>query len=278
MFKKLRKKIGIIGTGNIGSAIARRIKSKYRIFVFDKDKEKVKKLKGVCLSENNIDLAKNSDVIILAVKPQDFEGVVKEIKEQVKEKLIVSVAAAITTSYLEKILGEVRIIRVMPNMPAIIGKGVSCLCKGRFATDKDLGFTWHLFKKLGIVFVFDEEMMNAVTAVSGSGPGFLFDLIENKPKDEWRRFAREVFIPEFTTAAESLGFSKKEAELLVKATTSRSLVTVETTKASPLQLKLQVASKGGTTEAGLEALHTKGSLTEAVKAAVKRADELCRKE
>ncbi len=268
----MNKKIGIIGFGNMGSAIAERLKAKYQIFVFDKDANKIKNISGLEICEEIKDLIERVDTIILAVKPQDFGNLLNEIKDSVKGKLIISIAAGITTQYMENRLGEVKAIRVMPNMPAKIGKGMTCLCRGEFTTDDDLNFSQKLFDKLGKTLILNEDMMDAATAVSGSGPGFYFDIIES------RQGRREKILQEFifslTEAAKSIGFSPEEATLLSSTTGNASEMLIEQTKLSPVELKKQITSKGGTTEAGLEVLHKGGSLKEAVKAALKRAKEL----
>lgn len=274
----MTKKIGIVGFGNMGSSIAQRIKSKYQLIVFDKDREKSKGISGIRVADSIVDLFNEAEVLILAVKPQDFDSLLDEIKNFVKEKLIISIAAGITTGYIEKILGDIGVIRVMPNMPARFGEGMSCICKGRFATKKDLSSALKIFSYMGKTIIFNEDTMNAATAISGSGPGFFYDLIENKPKEEWKDYSRNVFIPQFSSAARSLGFSKKEAKLLVETTARGSLVMAEATGMNPLQLKQQIISKGGTTEAGLDILHKTGSLIEAAKAALKHAKELSKKE
>lgn len=262
----------------MGSAIAEMIKSKYDVFVFDKDKSKTNNLSGLGVCANIRDLINRVDTIILAIKPQDFAELLEELKAHTKDKLVISIAAGISTFYLEKVLGEVRVIRAMPNLPAKIGKGVSCLCKGRFSSAKDLRFGLRLFKLLGTTFIFAEEMMNAATAISGSGPGFWGYAIEDKPQKEWKKYSKDVFIPQFSKAAEELGFSKRVAKKLATATTWASLATIDSCHITPAELKNQVASKGGTTEAGLEVLKKGGSLTEAVRQALMRAEELVRRE
>jgi len=273
----MKKTIGIIGFGNMGSAIGGRLKARYQVFVFDKDKNKTQNLAGIKLAKNIKDLVTRVDVVILAVKPQDFDSVLSEIKDYAQDKLIISIAAGITTAYIQKLLGDVRAVRVMPNMPVRIGKGMSCLCKGKFATRDDLGFVRQLFDNLGETLVIDEGMMDAATAISGSGPGFWCEFIENKPEDEWESYSQNELIPLFTSAAESIGFSKKKAGLLAKATVMGSLVTVQSSGEKPLKFKWSIASKGGTTEAALEVLHRGGTLVEAVKAALRRAKELSRR-
>jgi pyrroline-5-carboxylate reductase len=276
MFAFLRKKIGIIGYGNMGSAIAERIRRKYRVYTFDKDKNKIQNLSNIEIADNVKDLVSKTDVVIIAVKPQDFDSVLNEIKSIVKDKLIISIAAGIATTDIEKVLGEVKVIRVMPNLPARVGRGISFLSKGRYAQDRDLNFALKLFRFLGIVFILSEEMMNEATAVSGSGPGFWCHRVENIPRNEWEKYSNKFFIPELTLAAESVKFDKKLAHVLAENIVRGSLATVEAWHMQPAELKNQVASKGGTTEAGLEVLQKGGSLTEAVQAALKRAKELSR--
>ncbi|MCX5701884.1 MAG: pyrroline-5-carboxylate reductase [Candidatus Omnitrophica bacterium] len=273
----MKMKIGIIGFGNMGSAIAERLKSKYKVFVFDKDKTKTVILKDIIVANSIGELCRMSDTLILAVKPQDFDAVLVEIKSctHLADKLFISIAAGIKTSYIEKKLGAVRVVRVMPNMAIKIKQGISCLSKGRFATEEDFEFTEELFDYMGKTLRIEEEKMEAATAVSGSGPGFYFDIIEsildsNKNPEEFKK----EFIITLTKAAEESGFKHEEAVFLASGTgTACQLLLVET-KLPPSELKKQITSKGGTTLAGLDALHATGSLIEAVKAAKKRAEEL----
>lgn len=262
----------------MGSAIAERIKSKYEVFVFEKDAAKTKGLTGIKIASGIPQLLKQSQAIILAIKPQDFEEVMAEIKDEAQDKLVISIAAGITTGYIEKVLGRVRVVRVMPNLAVEIGKSTTSICKGAFATYNDIKFVLKLFKYLGIVFVLSEDMMDAATAIAGSGPGFLCDLIQGMPKAEWKNYSLEHFIPEFSLAAENVGFDKKQAGLFAVSTTMGTLATVEALGITPEELKAKITSKGGTTQAGLEALHNTGSLIEAAKAAVWRSKELSKKE
>ena len=133
----------------MGQAIAEQIKSMYPIWVFDKDSNKTKNLSDINIARNVVDLLNEVDTVILAVKPQDFDTLLDEMKGNVKDKLIVSIAAGITTVYIEKRLGQTKVIRVMPNLPARIGKGMICLCRGKFSTDDDdLNFSKQLFENL----------------------------------------------------------------------------------------------------------------------------------
>jgi len=282
MFKFLRNKIGIIGYGNMGSAIGERLKAKYQIWVFDKDRNKTANIKNINVADNILDLINKVGVVILAVKPQDFDGVLSEIKSchHLADKLFISIAAGIDTSYIEKTLGNVKVVRVMPNMAIKIGQGISCLSKGKFATKEDFDVTEELFEYMGKTLRIEEEKMPIATAVSGSGPGFYFDIIEsilagNKNPEEFKR----EFIIALTKAAEERGFKHEEAVFLASGTGNACQLLLVKTKLPPSELKKQITSKGGTTEAGLEKLQ--GSiehLDEAVEAAKKRAEELSKKE
>ncbi|MDD5617575.1 MAG: pyrroline-5-carboxylate reductase [Candidatus Omnitrophica bacterium] len=279
------KKIGIIGFGNMGSSLAQRIKAKdTKVFVFDKEKTKIAKLDGIDFARDNIDLVKKSDTVILAVKPQDIESVLSEIKRKIKGKLIISIAAGIETGYIENYfqeLGPMRVIRAMPNMPAKIGSGITCLSKGKFANDKDLDFAKYLFSNVGETLVMGEDRMDAATAISGSGPGYLYDLLEFQQVDlnneyELEKF-KEGFMLLLAGAAVNIGFSPTYAMAMAKATTNGSIALLIESKQSPSELKRQVTSKGGTTEAALEVLHRGESLENAVKAALERAKELSKR-
>lgn len=277
MFKFLRKKIGIIGYGNMGSAIAERIKHKYHVFVFDKDTDKIEKLLSIIAVDNIKDLMVKTDVVIIAVKPQDFDGVLNEIKNCIGDKLIISIAAGITTKNIENLLGKVRIIRVMPNIEAIIGKSLSYLCRGQFANWNDLKLSIKIFNSIGHSFIYsDESFMNVATAVGGSSPGFWGYRFNSIPRKEWKQYAKDEFIPEFISAAISVGTDEQEAKLTANWITWASIAAVEASHITPIQLTEKVASKGGTTQAGLEKLEKGGSLTDAFQAAVKRAQELSR--
>lgn len=267
------QKIGIIGFGNMGSAIGERLKTDYEIVVFDKDKNKTSGLSDINVTKNITDLVNKVNTVILAIKPQDFEIVLNEIKNYAKDKLIISIAAGITTKFIEAYLGRVRAIRVMPNLSAKVGAGMICLCKGKYAKKNDLAFAKQLFGKLGKTLVLKEKMMDASTAISGSGPGYFYDWVEGKSIEEIKNTASR-FASSLTATAQEIGFTYPIARTLAETTTKGSILYLEETKLSPAEAKKQVASKGGTTEAGLEVLHNGGSLTEAVKAALKRARKL----
>jgi len=274
-----KKAIGIIGFGNMGSSIAERIKTKFEVWVFDKDKNKTKNSRGINIADNSIDLVNKVQTIILAVKPQDFDDVLNEVKNYVKTKLLVSIAAGINTGYIEYSFGNARVIRCMPNIGVKIGESVTCLCKGTFATDEDFAFVEELFRYLGKTKLIGEEMMDASTAIAGSGPAFIFDFIESNKIDpnNISDDTKQNIIQRLAKAAEKVGFNSEDAMFLSSATSATSLNLIKLTKMRPAELKKQVTSKGGTTEAGLEVLHRSGSWEEAAQAAVKRAQELSKR-
>ncbi|MFH0738905.1 MAG: pyrroline-5-carboxylate reductase [Candidatus Omnitrophota bacterium] len=278
MFKILRKKIGIIGFGNMGSTIANRISRKYCVFIFDKDKNKTQNLQGIQLANNVLDLVSKVDVIILAVKPQDFNVVLNEIKDHLENKLVISIAAGIATVNIEKVLGNIKVIRAMPNLPAKIGKGMICFSRGKFTDQKDLNFSLRLFKNLGKTMSIDEKLMNDVTAAAGSGPAFFYEFIEKKgihskkiPKEVKKEFDKTI--ADYLVSS-NVGWTKSSAMLVVSTTSAGSLALLNKVEGhDPQKLIIQIASKGGTTEAGLERLRN-GTLKEAMDAAIKKAEEL----
>lgn len=259
----------------MGAAIAERIKHKYRVSVFDKDSSKISGLKGIDVAPNSAELVKKSDVVILAVKPQDFGDILNEIKSSINDKLVVSIAAGKMTAAIEAVLGNVRVIRVMPNLPARVGKGVSCLCKGKFAVDEDLALVSGIFNLLGITFILPEQAMHFATAFSGSGPGFWCQAVENIPRNKWDEYNKTEFIPAYSRIGEDKGgLNGEDAWRIAEMVALGSTLTVDSWKIGPQELKLQVASKGGTTEAGLDKLRKGGTLADAVEAALRRSEEL----
>jgi len=261
----MNKKIGIIGCGNMGSAIAQQLQGDYQIFIFDKDLPKTKSIPGVIVSDSAGSLIRSADVVILAVKPQDFDALLNEIKPAVKDKLIISIAAGITTGHIEEALGVVGVVRAMPNMPLRVGSGITCLSRGKFVSQEDFDSAQDLFEYMGETLCVEEKMMNAATAVSGSGPAYVCYFI-NKDKT--------IFLNDFKTAAEGVGFNSDDARIIVKSTYEGTISFLNKTKIAPQELIKQVTSKGGTTESAFVVLNKGGSLLEAVKAARARAEEL----
>ena len=268
------KAIGIIGCGNMGSSLLEHTRDTYKISVFDKDKEKTKHLIGVCVADSILTIVKKADLIIIAVKPQDIIAVLDRIKAYAKGKLFISIAAGISTRYIQEHLGEVAVVRVMPNLAVKIAKGMICLCKGSFTTEDELSFVKELFACTGETMIVEEDFMDAVTAISGSGPGFLYRLLDDVPQPQWDSFANNVFMQKLAYCAESLGFNSEQAYSLAYTTVIGSIALLHSSSLTVQELCNQVTSKGGTTEAGLKALNNINSLPEAVAAALSRAKEL----
>ncbi len=243
--------IGIIGAGNMGMAIASAMKGKF--LLSDKNKR----------ISDNVSVSRRSDVIILAVKPKDFDRV---LKQEVccgasSRKLIISIAAGITTKHIEDVLGkDIPVIRVMPNMAASIGEAISCISRGKAAGDEHVKIAREIFSTVGDVVCVAEDLMDAVTAVSGSGPAYFFSLIEA-----------------MIEGAEKLGLDKETARRLVSKTALGSAKLFEALKEDPAGLIKRVASKGGTTEAAFKVFEKrcfKGIVHDAIKCAHKRSKSL----
>ncbi len=275
----MKKTVGIIGFGNMGSAISGRLKARYQVLVFDKDKNKTQNFTGIKLAKNIKDLVTRVDVIILAVKPQDFDSILSEIKDYAQDKLIISIAAGITTAYIQKLLGvDVRVVRVMPNIEIMIGRGIVFVCKGKFATKKDAHFVRSLFNYMGKTIVISEDKINDATAISGSRLAYYCAEIEKKKIDFHNipKKIEHIFECDLEEAAKSLGFDDIVARTMSIGIGPSCQIFFETKKMNPKELREKITSKKGTTEAALKELRKTGSLIKAVKAAVKRAKELSR--
>lgn len=202
-----------------------------------------------------------ADVVVLCVKPPAVAPLLRQLQPQLAAKLIVSIAAGIRLARLEEAAGpHARVIRVMPNTPAAIHRGVSAYAMGATATAADAAAVESIFGAVGTVFRVAEEMLDAVTALSGSGPAYVFLIIEA-----------------LADAGVLLGLSREIALPLAAGTVAGAADMVLRTGEHPARLRDQVTSPGGTTIAGLEALEHGGirpALFAAVRAAANRATEL----
>ena len=257
------KKIGIIGCGNMGEALLSRLSEtveKSTMIMaseFDSTRRDYirKKYRMIVETDNNL-VMKYSDIVILAVKPKDFEDLLNgEITIGASpKKLIISIAAGITTKYIESAIGnDVPVVRVMPNMPAVVGEAVSAVCRGRSASKKDIEAAKEIFEMIGSVVEVDEKLMDAVTAISGSGPAYFFSLME-----------------ELIRSAVAMGIDRKTAKTLVVKTALGSAKLIDSIGADPKEMRDRVTSKGGTTEAAFKVFRAK-KVGSAIKAAVKAA-------
>ncbi len=258
--------IGIIGGGNMGEALVRGLYKTHSVVVVDPSTPRVMLLKkkyDVEVSEIEILVPdKSANIIILAVKPQDMEGVLKRYT-QTDGKLFISIAAGLTTKFLEKHLGgKVRVVRAMPNLPALINEGITGICAGKYATRADLKTSQRILSAIGKTVVVKEAMMDVVTAVSGSGPAYVF-----------------LFVEQWMAAAIALGFSKEEAKQLIYKTLLGSAHLLEKSESDAAELRAKVTSKGGTTEAAMKVFEENNFgklMKDALTAAKKRAKELAK--
>lgn len=250
----MKKTMGIIGCGNMGSAI---IKQNQGLLIFDKEQKKIKAIKrkhSVRVALDNQELTRKSSVIIIAIKPQDIDELLNDIKPVITNQLVISIAAGISTKYIENKIGrKVRVIRVMPNIAAQVKNGISAICKGRFAQNRDLFIAEKIFQKLGKVVRLKEKYFDAFTAIAGSGPAYFF-----------------YFIEALVDAGKQLGFREKEIVDFVKEVAKGSIKLLEETGLSAKELRQKVTSRGGTTEAALN-IFKQAKLNTIVRRAVLKA-------
>ncbi len=267
--------VGIIGFGNMGSAIGLVLQTKYQITAFDKDSTKLQAIQPLAARSSSLDVAKESDIIILAVKPQDMDVVLFDLRNTLKDKIVISIAAGITTGHIESILDRQRVIRAMPNIGIKIAMSVTAFCRGRYGIAAK-----ELFDCCGVTREIEEKMMDAVTAISGSGPAYLYYDIEKNNIDPFSIEDKRVeyYVDNLYQAAKALGFQEQEARFLSEHTVDVSLRLLKQTRLPPAVLRQLVTSKGGTTEAAIKVLDNNGSWVEAAWAAKRRAEELAKKE
>ena len=270
------KKIGFIGGGNMAEAILKGMLSSSlikasNIFVSEPNKSRQTflttefKVKAV---KDNLDLVKKADVLIVAVKPQIIREVLKDIADQVdSKKLVISVAAGVPISQIENALSKGKkkklcVVRTMPNTPSVVQEGVTAITAGKGVGKPNLKISHEIFQAVGRTVEVAEEQIDAVTGLSGSGPAYIFMIIEA-----------------LSDAGVKMGLSRQVANELTVQTVLGSALLVRETGTAPGELKNRVTSPGGTTIAGLHALE-KGSLRatlmNAVEKATLRSKELAR--
>ncbi len=260
-------KVGIIGGGNMGAALIKGVSQGYTVSVAEKDQRRASFLRrryGVATLPLHA-LIQKARTLLLAVKPQDMDETLGDLAPLLgPDHLVVSIAAGITTAYIEKRIGKkVRVVRAMPNLPLQIGEGITALCKGRYAKDADRDHAAKIFSHVGGTVCVREAEMDAVTAVSGSGPAYVFFFTESLIK-----------------AARSLGLNDKLSAALVHQTLAGSVALLGKSKEGPAELRARVTSKGGTTQAALNVFAKRGLdkiFKEALKAAKSRSRELAKK-
>jgi pyrroline-5-carboxylate reductase len=200
-------------------------------------------------------------VVVVAVKPRDVSVVIDRLAVGLApDQMVLSLAAGITTKTYEDRLGEIPVVRAMPNTPALVGEGVTGIARGAYAGEDHLKLATRVLGAVGGVRVMDESLLDAVTAVSGTGPAYVFLLAEA-----------------LTEAAVREGMPRDIAEEFVHQTIRGSGHLLTDTAASPAELRSQVTSPGGTTAAAVHVLEERGFralVEDAVRAAAKRAAEL----
>ncbi len=265
-----RYKIGLIGCGVMGVSLLNGIIHSSLVHPADvmvwdvlpeKTDEMIKQFKVTAAAEMK-QVLDAPRLVFLAVKPVDMPGVLENIKESLTERhVLISVAAGISIEQIEKGVGEnKKIIRLMPNTPCLIGKGMTVVSPGMNVDENELGFVNSLMEALGKVVVLEEELMDAATGLSGSGPAYAF-----------------MFIDALADGGVKMGLPRDKALLLAAQTLSGASEMVLQTGEHPSVLKDKVASPGGTTIAGISALEKRGfrgTVIKAVESATKRSKEL----
>jgi pyrroline-5-carboxylate reductase len=255
--------VGFVGAGNMGEALIKGLvvanvvpaKSIYTADVRGDRLAELAKLFGIQAAADNSDLVSRCDVVILAVKPQIMEAVLREIAPAVtRQKLLISIAAGVSTAKIRAMLNrDARLIRVMPNTPALVLEGVTAIAKGQHLEPGDLDTAGEIFKAVGRVVVLDEDLMDAVTGLSGSGPAYVAIVIESLADGGVR-----------------MGLDRMTAMTLATQTVLGAAKLLLETGLHPGALKDMVSSPGGTSIAGVAALEEGGIRTTFIKA-VERA-------
>jgi pyrroline-5-carboxylate reductase len=263
------KRIGFIGGGAMGEAFIRGLLTRGRdpntIAVSEKNLERLDLLKknyGIVSFRENRELVRFGEIIILAVKPQNLLEAVESFSSLItSDKLLVSILAGVTRAKIESLLPQgSKVIRAMPNTPALIGAGATVLAAGPGVAPGELQSVCEVFEAVGSVTVLPEDMLNAVTGLSGSGPAFAY-----------------LFIEALADGGVMAGLPRDTAYKLAAMTVKGAAMMVLDSKLHPAQLKDMVTSPGGTTIYGLlemEKAGVRGAVMKTVVTAAKRAEEL----
>ena len=280
--KQLDKKVGFIGAGNMGEAminglIESALCKPNQIWASDIRAARLRQLKDtyqINTTEDNRELFDNVDVVVLAVKPQQMDEVLDHLSKTFPGtikgvKLIISIAAGFPIKRIEGHLysplddsakGLLPIVRVMPNTPALVLAGMAGMSGNSYAKKSDLEDARNILEAIGKAIEFDEKDLDAVTALSGSGPAYVFYVIES-----------------LVEAGAGLGLRPSHALTLTLETIKGAVKLLEETGEAVASLRKKVTSKGGTTEAALKVLDgqgVKGHIVDAIRAAARRSKEL----
>jgi pyrroline-5-carboxylate reductase len=265
---KLTDKIGFVGAGNMAGAIiegilTQKVSEAQNLGIIDISSEKCTRFKerGVNVFDTYKAIAKFSDIIFLAVKPQNYDEVLNALNGFTEGKIIVSIAAGISTGFVKSRLGGGSlVVRAMPNTPLLLGCGATALCHVSPVTDEQFDKVKRIFEAGGSVDVLPEDKMNAVISVNSSSPAYVY------------LFAKAVI-----NGAVKQGIDAKTAAGLIAKTLEGSAKMIESSGYTPDELIKMVSSPGGTTLKALEALYEHdfvGAVIDAMERCTKRADEL----
>lgn len=267
---KLDKTIAFMGAGNMAEALIRGLLntgtvSADRLWATDVRAERLQYLAStysIQTTTSNEQAAQRADIVVLAVKPQQMSIVLDGLRKALTaDKLIVSIAAGIGTARIERELGGApRVMRVMPNTPALVGAGAAGLCRGAHAREEDIATTEAILSAVGITVRVEELLMDAVTALSGSGPAYVFHVAEAMI-EAGRQNGLSVEVATRLTIQTIVGAGKLLAE----------------SGESPSELRKKVTSPGGTTEAALKVMTSHRlmeTFAEAIRAATERGRQL----
>ncbi len=263
-------KIGFIGCGKMAGAIIKGIISSDFVNhdniigseLNPDTAQKAREILGIKVITDNKAVVIESDVIFIAVKPNCVAEVLEEIKTEItREKLIVSIAAGVSIKKIESIIGQNRVIRVMPNTPALVLEGMSGVCKGSYANPEDTEFTIKLLNNIGKCIEISETDIDIVTAISGSGPAFFYKVIED-----------------IARAGEKLGLDYEKSLLLATQTALGSAKMVFARGETPVQKLIDnVATKGGCTFVGISVMndeHSDKMFDDVISKTAQKANEL----
>lgn len=266
--------IAFLGAGSMGGAILRGLHASGiapDIRATNRSPEKASQLaalpgvRSIALADRpagNLEAAADAGVVLIGVKPAMVPDLLREIAPALRPgTVMVSLAAGVPIAVFEDLLGEgIPVVRSMPNTPAVVGRAVTGIARGTTATDADVALVTRLFETCGTVLELPEDQIDALSTISGSGPAYVFLLIE-----------------QLTRAAEGKGFERDRARLLAEQTFIGAAALLEASGEDPAELRRQVTSPNGTTEraiAVLQAAHLDGVFAEATDAALARAREL----
>ena len=245
-------KLGFIGCGKMAGAIIKGISGSCSAKNFEligsEVNSEIAQLAsdrlGIEVISDNMELAKRVDVLLIATKPAYVLNVLEEIKPVfASDKLLISIAAGVSTSKINSVLPQQRVVRVMPNTPALLGLGMAGVVKGALATDADAEFVLNLMSTVGKAILVDEKQIDIITAISGSGPAFFYQVIED-----------------IARAGEKLGLDYEKSLLLATQTALGSAKMVENRGELTVQNLIDnVATKGGCTFVGISTMKEENS-------------------